>query len=279
MTVRRSTRRPACIGRRAVGAQNLKPQPEGGTRHHAVHADDAEDGEQQSPVDGGAEQPRQTLIDRQAAGLRHRGVRVAEHELDHDIGQAGAEKAHHQRGDDLVDAVTRLEQGGDQRPRSADETAREQAGRQRDAARRNAGEGGRQGGTAHGGEQELPIAAQIPDARPEGNHQAGRDQKQRRHARQRFLSPAPAQQAALEDEAVVAQGILAETREDQAAHDERQEHRTEHTQQGGADGSGARFGRHPPAAPVIRRRTLSSASHHCRRCPRAVPGTSRRCGR
>ena len=40
-----------------------------------------------------------------------------------------------------------------------------------------------------GAEQELPVAAEIPDAGAEGDDQAGGDQQQRRHARQRLLEP------------------------------------------------------------------------------------------
>ena len=123
---------------------------------------------------------------------------IEEDELDQHIGERGAEEGHHQRGDDLVDALIGAQQRRHQRPDRADQPRRaakqtrsvSQAGIDCDQHRR----AGRRG---DGAEQELAVAAEIPDAGAERDDQAGGEQQQRRHARQRLLDAERREQPAL----------------------------------------------------------------------------------
>ena len=74
-----------------------------------------------------AEHFRQPVGDSKRPGLRHGGRRVEEDKLDEDIGERDAEKGHHQRGDNLVDALVGAQQRRQQRPRRADQSAEKQA--------------------------------------------------------------------------------------------------------------------------------------------------------
>ena len=108
-----------------IGADHLQLQAEGGAGHHEMHEDDDRERDEHA-----ADAPwcRRAA----AAGPRPAGSRVCgtvvpgsrKKQLDQHIGEADAEEAHHQRGDDLVDAVARLQDRRHQRPEGADRHAR-----------------------------------------------------------------------------------------------------------------------------------------------------------
>src|ERR1700689_2263603 len=128
------------------------------------------------------------------------------------------------------------------------------------AGSQDRGERGGQRSSRHGREQELPVAAQIPDARAKGDHQARGNQEERRHAREGLLNAAPAQKAPLQNITVVADRILAKGEQQEAADDERQNHRNQHAQQRRRKSLAClAFHGHAAAAPAIRRRILSAA--------------------
>src|SRR3984957_9481994 len=247
--------------RRTVRAENLQVQPKGRPGQHQVNQYHGNNGQQQSAVDRGAEETRQAVLHGEAAGLRHRGIQIAQYQLYQHIREARAQKAHHQGGDDLVDAIARLEQRGHQGPERAHEGAHQHTDDERGTPGQYPAENRCERGARHGGEQKLTVAAQIPDSRAKRHDQSGGDQQQRRHARQRFLCTAPTQQAALEDVAVVAERVLAEGQQNEAADDQRQSHRDQYAEQCGRESRAAiHFRRHAAAAPVMRRRTWSAAA-------------------
>ena len=251
---------PRMHRRRTVGPEHLQFQPESRSSHHQMNQNDDQDGEHESTVDGRAEEARQAVIHGEAASLRHRGIRIAQHELYQHIGEARAEKAHHQRRDDLVDAVARLEHRWNQRPERADHAARDHAEHERRATRQHRAERRCKRGGHDRRKQELAVAAQIPDTRAKGDDEAGGDQQQRRHAREGLLSAAPAQQAALQNITVIVERVLAKDQQNEAADGQCHDDRNHNAQRRGLkSGANVAFRPHAAAAPVIRRRTLFPA--------------------
>ena len=64
-----------------IGADDPQLEAERGARHQQMHQHDGDDRDQDAAVDGGAEQARQSLGDRQDRRLRHVRRRIAERNL------------------------------------------------------------------------------------------------------------------------------------------------------------------------------------------------------
>ena len=99
-------------------------------------------------------------------------------------------------------------------------------------------------------EQELPVGAQVPEVRPEGDDQPGRDQQQRRHPDDALLEPGPLEQAALEHVAVELERVAPEDEEHQPGGDEREQRRHERRHDGLACASGPRSHRATISSPT-----------------------------
>ena len=68
-------------GRGGIGADCAQFQSERGARHHDLHPDNGDEADDQSSIDRGAEEARQTIVDSQRASLRNRRRRIEKNQL------------------------------------------------------------------------------------------------------------------------------------------------------------------------------------------------------
>ena len=120
-----------------VRAHDPQPQAQGRPRQHVVDDEDGGEGDEQADVDPRPRDRRQHLVEVDHRGLRDVDRRILERPLDQDVGEVDADERHHQRRDDLVRPVARLQERGDDRPGRAD--APRPAGRGRASRARAAG--------------------------------------------------------------------------------------------------------------------------------------------
>ena len=116
---------------------------------------------------------------RASAGRRDR--RILERPLDQDVREVDPDERHHQRRDDLVRAVARLEDRGDDRPGGADRRRDRRTARGSRAASACCSIRAARARDQRGAEQELAVVAEVPDVGAED----------RRSARRRSAAAAP----------------------------------------------------------------------------------------
>ena len=106
-------------------------------------------------------------------------VRILELALDEDPRQVDADERHHQRRDDLVEPVARLQQRGRDRPRRSDDARYEEEENEVQRVGQVLLEARTDAGDHSGSEQELSVHAEVPDPRLEDDDEADGDEQQR----------------------------------------------------------------------------------------------------
>ena len=118
------------------------------------------------------------LLEVEDPGLRDRHRRILERPLDQQAGEVDADEGHHQRRDDLVRPVARLQHRGDDRPDGTGRSGHQEEEQHREPQRQVVRQRRPVACDHRRGEQELAVVAEVPDVRPEDDRQAGADQEQ-----------------------------------------------------------------------------------------------------
>ena len=169
------------LGGARVGAHRTEVEADGGAAHQPPQHDGRTSGEEQPCVEAesGAQQQRQhrVVADGGRGGLGLVGAGECRG-LQREEQQIGGDPVQHDGADDLIGAEAGLEESGDAAPDATGEGAGEQADQQVDDDGQVEGEAHVPGG--HGAGDQLAGAADVEQARAEGDGHSRRGDDQRR---------------------------------------------------------------------------------------------------
>ena len=232
LMISRRTLTPTWAAARGLAPSTCSRRPNDVRVQHVVGDERGAERDEHADVNARPRNRRQHPVERDHPGLRDVDSRILERALDEDVRDADADERHHQRGDDLVGLVERLQQCRDQRPRRA-RPDRDEEQDQLPAATACA-QVRREPRDEDRAEQVLAVITEVPDVRAEDDDQPDRDQQQR-CAEHRAVLPRALLDAVLPDALVEGDRVMPEDHQQQRAGQQRQDHRRERADQRVAD--------------------------------------------